>query len=179
MHLHAYAAESPAVALCPPFEHLPVWDPAEEYSWEIMLEAYTDPDCEDPLESPATDEGVMRGTIAAMERQNVFGVLSGSPGRVAAWMTAAPGRFLPALEFRADWGIPTDSLRRLHADGALSVLGEVLNQYAGISPDDERMKPYCALAEELDIPVGIHMGKGAPGTIYMGAHAIGRASRVR
>ena len=49
------------------------------------------------------------------------------------------------------------------------MVGEVTNQYAGIAPDDERMEPYWALAEELDIPVGIHVGTGPPGAIYLGA----------
>ncbi|MGH7576412.1 MAG: amidohydrolase family protein [Longimicrobiales bacterium] len=43
------------------------------------------------------------------------------------------------------------------------------NHYAGIAPDDERMAPYWALAEELDIPVGIHVGPGPPGAIYLGS----------
>jgi hypothetical protein len=31
------------------------------------------------------------------------------------------------------------------------------------------MEPYWALAEELDMPVGIHIGTGPPGVIYLGA----------
>jgi len=31
------------------------------------------------------------------------------------------------------------------------------------------MEPYWALAEELDIPAGIHIGPGPPGVIYLGA----------
>jgi predicted TIM-barrel fold metal-dependent hydrolase len=42
-------------------------------------------------------------------------------------------------------------------------------QYRGLSPDDEKYEPYFALAEELDIPVAIHMGEGPPG----GVHTIG------
>jgi hypothetical protein len=49
------------------------------------------------------------------------------------------------------------------------VLAEVVNQYNGIEPDDERMEPYWALAEQLDIPVGIHIGTGPPGAIYLGS----------
>ncbi len=45
-------------------------------------------------------------------------------------------------------------------------MSELSLQYNGISPDDPRMEPYWALAEELDIPVGIHIGPGAPGTTY-------------
>lgn len=170
MHLHAQAADSPPVELCPPFENLPVWDPAEEYSWEIMLEAYVDPACENPLESPATDEGVMRGTISAMQRHNVFGVLSGSPERVAAWRAVAPNRFIPGIVFDPvdDPEITPDSLRHLVETGKVAVFGEITGQYEGLAPNDERMEPYWALAEELDIPVAIHMGKAAPGVFYMG-----------
>jgi len=89
---------------------------------------------------------------------------------VAAWMQAAPGRFFPGLSLqlgRSD--LPPDSLRALHAEGRLAVLAEVTNQYAGIAPDDERMEPYWALAEALDVPVGIHVGPGPPGVIYLGS----------
>jgi uncharacterized protein len=108
-----------------------------------------------------------------MERLNIVGVLSGEePDRIASWMAAAPGRFMPGLvlPFSERGGaLSTDSLRHLHAAGRLAVLGEVINQYAGVAPDDERMEPYWALAEELDIPVGIHVGTGPPGAIYLGA----------
>jgi predicted TIM-barrel fold metal-dependent hydrolase len=59
-------------------------------------------------------------------------------------------------------------MRELHRKGSLSVLAEILNQYGGITPDDPRMEPYWALAEELDIPVGIHLGPGSPGEFYLG-----------
>ena len=42
-------------------------------------------------------------------------------------------------------------------------------QYAGLSPDDPRLEPLWALAEELDIPVGIHLGGGGPGEPYAGS----------
>ena len=44
------------------------------------------------------------------------------------------------------------------------MLGEVSNQYSGIAPDDPRMRPWWAMAEEMNVPVGIHMGSGPPGT---------------
>jgi predicted TIM-barrel fold metal-dependent hydrolase len=46
------------------------------------------------------------------------------------------------------------------------VLGEVMAQYEGVSPNDPRLEPYWALAEELDIPVAIHMGPGDPAGPY-------------
>ena len=38
--------------------------------------------------------------------------------------------------------------------------------YAGVAPNDPQMEPYWALAEELDIPVGIHTGLAPPNTPY-------------
>ena len=35
-----------------------------------------------------------------------------------------------------------------------------------MSPGDPRLEPYWQLAEEFDIPVGIHMGPGPPGAAY-------------
>jgi predicted TIM-barrel fold metal-dependent hydrolase len=54
-------------------------------------------------------------------------------------------------------------IRQLHASGELSVIAEVGSQYLGMGADDPRMEPLWALAEELDLPVGIHMGLGWPG----------------
>lgn len=36
----------------------------------------------------------------------------------------------------------------------------------GLAPADPSLEPYFALAEELDIPVGIHMGLAPPGVSY-------------
>ena len=43
------------------------------------------------------------------------------------------------------------------------VMGEIGLQYEGISPSDPSVDSYFALAEELDIPVAIHMGTGGSG----------------
>ncbi|NNF02817.1 MAG: amidohydrolase family protein [Rhodothermales bacterium] len=172
MHLHALPADSqgpPPLAMCTPIPQMPAWDPAVPYGPEFM-KLHKQPPCDDPIWSPETDEGVMNRTIDVVERLNVFGVLSGTVDRVAAWSEAAPGRFIPGILFNvAQTDVSPDSLRSLVESGAVQALGEVTNQYAGIAPDDERMEPYWALAEELDIPVGIHIGPGPPGVIYLGA----------
>jgi predicted TIM-barrel fold metal-dependent hydrolase len=46
------------------------------------------------------------------------------------------------------------------------VLGEVNAQYMGIAPNDTRLAAYFALAEELDVPVGLHLGTAPPGVAY-------------
>ena len=44
------------------------------------------------------------------------------------------------------------------------MLGEIGAQYHGLDPSDPWFEPYLALAEEFDLPVGIHTGLGPPGT---------------
>ncbi|HEX6250002.1 MAG TPA: amidohydrolase family protein [Gemmatimonadaceae bacterium] len=173
MHLHALAADQqgpPPLAICTPLGTFPAWDQRKPYP-EAFLARFKTPWCSDPVWSPITDDSVRDETIAAVERLNIIGVLSGTPERVANWMAAAPGRFIPALAFQleSDEAISPDSIRALHAAGCLAVFGEITNQYAGIAPDDERMEPYWTLAEQLDVPVGIHIGPGPPGVIYLGA----------
>jgi predicted TIM-barrel fold metal-dependent hydrolase len=172
MHLHALAADSqgpPPLAMCTPIEPFRAWDPAAPYGATFMA-MLKQPSCKDPVWSPKTDQEVMTQTIEVMKRRNIFGVLSGTPDRVAGWMKAAPGRFIPGLQFQIGREAASpETLRALRADGRLAVLAEVTNQYAGIAPDDARMEPYWALAEELDIPVGIHIGVGPPGVIYLGS----------
>jgi hypothetical protein len=42
-------------------------------------------------------------------------------------------------------------------------MAECAPQYNGVSPSDMSLDAYFAIAEELDIPVGIHMGTGGNG----------------
>jgi len=172
VHLHAFPADAqgpPPLAVCTPIPAFPAWDPAKPYQLTVL-----DPkkaDCANPVLSPMTDHEVMTGTIAAVERHNVFGVLSGTPELVDMWRRAAPGRFIPGvgLQLGEKNTLTVAALRALHAKERLAVLAEITNQYAGIPPDDPRMEPYWAMAEAVDIPVGIHIGPGPPGVGYLGA----------
>ena len=56
----------------------------------------------------------------------------------------------------------------IFASGCYRSFGEVSNQYQGFEPGDPAFEPYLALAEELDIPVSIHLGTGPPGAPYLG-----------
>ena len=173
MHLHASTADAngpPPLALCMSLlEHVDhVRDPRTPWP-DIFIGWQKKPPCKDPVWSPPSDDSLMRETIAAVQRRNIIGVLSGRPERVQRWMQAAPGRFIPGLQFQfGDQEYSPDSVRRLHSAGRFAVFAEVSNQYVGITPSDPRFEPYLALAEELDIPVGIHIGVGPPGAPYLG-----------
>jgi Amidohydrolase len=109
-------------------------------------------------------------------------LLMGDRGGFAKLETMA-NRYLPALRFPCPDGreplfgrstcystgteFPDLAwVRREVQAGRIKAFGEVMPQALGIAPGDVRMEPYWALAEELDIPVGIHMGPGPPGVAY-------------
>ena len=172
VHLHASAANDqgpPPMAMCTPIETMPGWTQLRPFPDEF-LELFKKPRCADPVWSPMTDAELMQQTIDAVRRLNVYGVLGGVPSRLDTWLAAEPNRFMPGLSLNvADKNPPALALiRERHAQGKLRAIAEVANQYSGVAPDDPRMEPYWQVAEELDIPVGYHLGTGPPGAIYLG-----------
>ena len=118
----------------------------------------------------------MRDTIAIMKRYNIIAMASGEPDDIARWRAAEPDRIIRGLDLRI---VPRpgarrfqarspDDVRALYEAGSFDILGEILAQYEGVAPDDPRLEPYWALAEELEIPVAIHLGPGAGGDAYSG-----------
>ena len=171
MHLHAYSLEGfgpPPQSQCVPWPRMPVWDQRKPYP-ESFPPTQGEPPCGDPVWAPDSDSAVRLQTIAAMKKLNIYGVLSGDPDRVAEFVDAAPDRFWPGFEFRLDApGISPEKIRALYESEKLKILAEIVNQYAGIEPDDPKMEPYWSLLEQLNIPAGIHIGTGPPGAIYLG-----------
>lgn len=154
VHLHAYTEVPPGASA----------------SWTGEPEARA-------LPGATSAEEHMQATLAEMERYNVvLGVVSGPEKAVRTWHEAAPDRFIGGAFLGAE-GMPehtVDSLQRLIEEGVFGVLGELGLQYQGISPDDLRLEPYYAVAEELSIPVALHTGLGPPG----GPHSFAPKFRV-
>lgn len=140
-------------------------DPAKPF--EFMAQAT----CKVMVEAPKTDEALLNETIAQMRRFNIVsGVISGERAIVAKWKAAAPDRFISAENFFDGPNLPLASraaiLEQQVASGETAVFAEVTPQYRGLPPDHPSLAPFYAMAERLDIPVGIHMGYGAPGGPY-------------
>ena len=176
VHLHAFTADMmgpPPVAACPatthdPYARLGLWDGREAYS-AFVGRLLRNPPCRTPIWSPRTDDENMRRTLDVLRRRNIIAVASGVPAIVDRWRAAAPERILPsaALELGQPWSPSLDTLRRWIQERRFIVLGEVGNQYTGVAPSDPQFEPYLTMAEELDIPMAIHMGPAAPGAPYL------------
>lgn len=81
-----------------------------------------------------------------------------------------PNSGIPCYADGTEWP-SIDSIRAMAAAGRVQMLGEINAQYLGMRVDDARLEPYYAVAEELGLPVGIHLGIGPPGIAYAGAAA--------
>ena len=122
------------------------------------------------IPTPAnTDADRQRLTLEAMREHGiVLGLASGPDPHMAA-LREAGGDAIWAGAFLDDGRTPLPApevMRAAFASGDLKVLGEIGAQYHGLDPSDPWFEPYLALAEEFDIPVGIHTGLAPPGTPY-------------
>jgi predicted TIM-barrel fold metal-dependent hydrolase len=52
------------------------------------------------------------------------------------------------------------------SNGELALFAEVSPQYQNMMAGDPSLEPYFALAEDMDVPVGIHLGEGPVGGAY-------------
>ena len=169
MHFHADRPDDegpPGGKACAPFTEWAPRDPGQP------IDAYLDwftihPPCPKVLSSPTEADALRDQGIAQLKRHNVLALAGGNAAVVDDYRRHGDGHILPSIGFGSSGKLPSiETLRQLYAEGKVQALSEITTQYAGIAPDDPRMEPYFAFAEENDIPVGIHMGPGPPGTAY-------------
>ena len=106
-------------------------------------------------------EHLQEATLEAFSRYNIIMAVVGG-GRSTQYREANPTRILAGPDLKGPH-VSIDSLRADFVTGRYQVFAEFMPQYSGLSPDDPVLEPYFALAEELDVPMGIHMGLGPPG----------------
>lgn len=173
MHLHASSVDEqgpPPLSICAPLDPIPAWDGKTPWA-EALVDYFKHPRCKDPIVSPTEQAEEQRRTLAQMARYNVIGVVSGGPlERLRQWRAAAPGRILFGIA--PDISAPsaaalTALVAPLKATGEATVIGEIGAQYDGVAPDDARLEGLWQTAEALDLPVGLHVGPGPPGTPYI------------
>jgi predicted TIM-barrel fold metal-dependent hydrolase len=169
MHFHADRPDAegpPGGKICAPY---PEWAPRDPGK---PIEDYLDwftirPTCKTVLTAPMEPDDLRDRGIAILKRYKILALAGGDADTVEDYLSLAPDHFWSSAGFGDPDKFPSiESLRKLHAEGKLKAIGEITAQYSGIAPNDPRLEPYFALAEELDIPVGIHLGPGPPGTTY-------------
>ena len=164
IHVHTLGGFPGAGPMCPFNPQFLASDPKSKES----PMGWANQECTLQLEAAKTQEEYMKAMLAQYEELNVTAVVMGDAKEVRKWKDAAPaGRIIMGTSFDAAMGgtsfRPLEDMRAAFTTGGMQVMGEVGLQYQGMSPSDMSVDKYFALAEELDIPVGIHMGTGGSG----------------
>jgi uncharacterized protein len=164
VHVHAMDESFPGmdVPMCPNTPKFAASDPkTQEAPFGWVQDECT------PKLYPAAKGEYLKDVVDEMKRLNVTAVVFGDPKSVQKWRDAAPDRVIPGTSFEDGMQpgkrVPLDELRKDFTTNGFKVMGEIGLQYEGISPSDMSVDHYFALAEELDIPIAIHMGTGGSG----------------
>ena len=163
VHVHAFDESFPGMGpMCPNTSAFIASDPGTK---EAPM-GWVQEDCTPKLYPSAKGE-YLKDVLAEMERLNVTAVVFGDPASLQKWTVAAPKRVIPGTSFNEGLQpgarVPLEKLRQTFSKDGFKVMGEIGLQYEGLSPSDPSVDSYFALAEELDIPVAIHMGTGGSG----------------
>jgi uncharacterized protein len=121
---------------------------------------------------PANSEDLMNQSLNALREYNIVkAFVSGPQANIDKWKRADPEHLIEGYELSV---VPSpaliEQLRQRIKAGNLKVFGETSIQYAGVSPADTSMTAFYNLAEEFDIPIGIHIGLGPSGAAYFGKY---------
>lgn len=170
MHMHAmgvseFGSEPPEGCIAAEGVEMHGVDPGKPFDFKAQAS------CKRMVKAPADDAALIVETLRMMDRYNIVtAMLEGDPPVLANWRAAAPTRFLLGRHFFIDDNRPPAShvavLEAAAKRGEIQLFAEVAPQYRGFGPDDPSLEPFYAMAERLDVPVGIHMGYGAPGGPY-------------
>src|SRR5689334_14363380 len=116
--------------------------------------------------SPKTPDELRRLNITALNRYHIVKVVA-SGDQISSYEQDLGEKLIPGILFPTEvFGkrpVSPAVLRQMRKQGKLAVLAEFGPQYLGLEPASPQLEQYWALAEELDMPVGIHMGLGPPG----------------
>lgn len=114
--------------------------------------------CEEKGRATANHDETLKKTLEIMDRYNIVKAhLSGmDPEILARWKEASSDRFIVA-PFILQPGQPSaKDLTPKFEDGFYTGMGEIATELSGIAPNDPKLEPYFALAEEYDLPTLIH-----------------------
>src|SRR6185312_1469255 len=104
---------------------------------------------------------------AALHKYNMYVIASGDDSVLQTMKQREPERVFPSKLIWSPKAVDMDQLRQEIKDKKWVAIGELLSQYATLPANDPSLDPLYSLAEEMDIPVGIHMGPGPMGAAYI------------
>jgi uncharacterized protein len=145
MHLHVYSAKS-------------YWGGADFKLKDTVLS------------SPKNNVEHIKAVLEQIEKYNiVITYASGNFEALDSINKQYPGKFLPSFEI-----YPTKELLKDEAllnklklkikNGEIRGIGEVANFYTGVAPNNPVLDTLYRIAEEYNLPIGLHFAPGPPGS---------------
>lgn len=117
--------------------------------------------------APKSQAEYERQLIAALHKYNIYAIASGDDSVLQSLKQKEPKRILPSKLIWSPKDVDMNQLRHEIKNKKWNAIGELLSQYATLPANDPALDPLYSLAEEMDIPVGIHMGPGPAGSAYI------------
>ncbi len=117
--------------------------------------------------APKSQAEYERQLIAALHKYNIYAIASGDDSVLQSLKQKEPKRILPSKLIWSPKDVDMNQLRQQIKDKKWDAMGELLSQYATLPANDPSLDLLYSLAEEMDIPVGIHMGPGPAGSAYI------------
>ena len=163
VHVHSMLESFGGAGMCPNTPQFLASDPKNKEAGS----GWSNQDDCTPKLYPSARGQYVQDVVAEMKRLNVTAVVFGDTTSTQKWKEAAPDRVIQGTSFsdgaKRGERASLDDLRRAFTTGGFKVMGEIGLQYEGLSPSDPSVDQYFALAEQLDVPVAIHMGTGGSG----------------
>ena len=159
IHVHSMKVGTVSMGdLCPWFlEDMPGTDPKTGMTFSFGG------NCVDPIKAAKSTEELTTAFIETINRLNITAVVFGDDEVLRSWKKLAPDRIIPGIGVSSPEDITVEAMQKALSSGYYKVMSECAPQYQGMSPSDMSLDAYFAIAEKLDIPVGIHMGTGGNG----------------
>jgi len=161
VHVSKIAPGTPQSGLCPWFlSDMPGADPNDD---PASAYSFMRGDCQDPWLSATSNEELKKEIVKRIKEKNLYMAAFGDASVIRSWMKEVPeGHILPGI---SPGNLTVEQFRDSLESGFYKYMSEVAPQYQGMSPSDMSLDPYFAVAEELNIPAGIHMGTGGNGMV--------------
>ncbi len=110
--------------------------------------------------APKTQEDYQKQVLALLDKYNIHAITSGDDSVLAYWKMKSPGRIFPSRMVWSPQQINISELKKELISKKWMAIGEVCSQYQGLAPNDTCLEKIYALAEEMNTPLGIHIGIG-------------------
>jgi len=122
--------------------------------------------CDRVLTAPATNTENRAAVLNYFRRYDITATVLGSFDELELWQKQFGTKMIPGITLIRPGTPSVENLRAAIISGRVKLLA-ITTQLEGIPFDAPDLERYFQLAEDLDFPVGVHVGLAAPAAAYV------------